>query len=112
MNETETVKHTPGPWEIGESNLPTELHAAAINAVGPIPTRIAEVLSADLFPANARLIAAAPELLEACEALMLSTQHFIDWTADAPGDNAGVDAARAAFDAGEAAIAKATEQGT
>jgi hypothetical protein len=71
----EKTKHTPGPWEIEErehsrrqvirtkQGVITELinygHAGGINAVCFI----------EELRANARLIAAAPDLLEACRAI-------------------------------------------
>jgi len=57
-----TTQHTPGPWRIGD---------AGFTVFGPpksgaLPETIAPVKNR----ANARLIAAAPELLEALEALL------------------------------------------
>jgi len=48
---------------------------------------------------------AAPKLLEACEALILAYESFVDFDADEPGENAGVDACRAASEQALAAIA-------
>lgn len=58
-------KHTPGPWEISGSSIwNPETHRAIYASGGkPIHKRDEE------GQANARLIAAAPELLEALEAL-------------------------------------------
>jgi len=56
MGEDTMTQHTPGPW--------TETRAHYIDA--PNGTRIAEVYNwAPGYSQNARLIAAAPELLEA-----------------------------------------------
>jgi len=88
-------KHTPGPWQV------TMLHGEPARAV----TNRDNVLVADCYPdthedlqlpqsyqANARLIAAAPEMLEALHAML-----------DEHADCKGCDASDLAF----AAIAKA-----
>lgn len=60
-------KHTPGPWKcaatgLARSGLPEfEIHWSDAGEC------VAEVVHGE---ANARLIAAAPELLEACEQLL------------------------------------------
>ena len=71
MNKTKRneTKHTPGPWSVEKSNLGPEIWNQN--------TRVARVninheYHADMVDdqANARLIAAAPELLEALEAIL------------------------------------------
>jgi type VI protein secretion system component VasF len=62
----ENAKHTPGPWEVH----PTTLHPAvrSVGTANAAPRRICTVGSMNGNPVderNARLIAAAPELLEA-----------------------------------------------
>lgn len=86
-------KHTPGPWRYDRCNSSptTGEHMIA----GGKPGYLAEVRdcgSGDVS-ANARLIAAAPDLLEACKAVDEATRG---------GDY------EAAFKAVRAAIAKAT----
>jgi hypothetical protein len=74
-----TARHTPGPWFYvnGGANLAPHmvLHRERPNDATSQPTRVADVHCAD-YPgftssetgfANARLIAAAPDLLAACE---------------------------------------------
>ena len=59
-----TAAHTPGPWFVQESD-----HADTGLLIKPIPGQV--VAECDPVPemeANARLIAAAPELLEALQA--------------------------------------------
>jgi len=62
-----TSKHTPGPWEVVEGGSPGVLHVKG----PPLPITIVTIaLDIDFAgslerEANARLIAAAPELLEA-----------------------------------------------
>jgi hypothetical protein len=73
------TKHTPGPWQ----TLPEEADKAYIRVRGTrlgSRYKVANVVTLDyagVHPreaeetrANARLIAAAPELLEACETLL------------------------------------------
>ena len=66
-----TTKHTPGPW-ITDSKERTDTARYIMAAARPFPHTIARI---DLTnraedEANAALIAAAPELLEALEALI------------------------------------------
>ncbi|ARG50668.1 TPA: hypothetical protein ACGJ7L_006477 [Pseudomonas aeruginosa] len=57
-------KHTPGPWEIARSP-----HGITIFEIGPCkPDEYAGAVWLSVSEADARLIAAAPELLEACQA--------------------------------------------
>ena len=63
QDPTPPGSHTPGPWELRGSRLVTDPHGVVI----------AEHISANgpgTPEANARLIAAAPELLEALENLL------------------------------------------
>lgn len=54
-------KHTPGPWRIGD---------AGYTVFGPPNGNPSpETVAATTHKKNARLIAAAPELLAACEAM-------------------------------------------
>jgi len=63
------AKHTPGPWEIGDYD--EELQAVRIRAGGFVPLTPAVALAAGLDKpraySNARLIAAAPDLLSELE---------------------------------------------
>ena len=90
------MKHTPGPWEYGEERgCCREIHADN----GPELYAIAQTRHGDpeICEANARLIAAAPDLLDELETLVRYAQG-----ADIP-PNVAVDRARAA-------IAKATSR--
>jgi hypothetical protein len=85
--------HTPGPWEVRDKFY--------IGRAGRMS--LAEVKSGDVpaedveqHMANARLIAAAPDLLAACKAAAMKLAH-------SPLDRISV-----AFEMLEAAIAKAT----
>lgn len=69
---SETAKHTPGPWESWPHNRPPHPreYSHGVSAEGEAPCDVADVIAFDGEPgeseANARLIAAAPDLLEAC----------------------------------------------
>lgn len=73
-------KHTPGPWGIGDSDLPVSQLAVMSRAnTGRKHSTIARVVNPDFVgmtpfegEANARLIAAAPELLAACRIAVLA----------------------------------------
>lgn len=80
------MKHTPGPWQQGEG---TTLWVVLANDRTPICHLL---LGTEAAEANARLIAAAPDMLEALEVMVHSFMYK-----DAPE----------AFNIARAAIAKA-----
>lgn len=98
-------KHTPGPWGIGDSDLPVSQLAVMSRAnTGRKHSTIARVVNPDFVgmtpfegEANARLIAAAPELLAALQEIV------------AAADGEGWDQIDADFSKARAAIAKATQ---
>ena len=65
------TKHTPGPWELTDLDNYPEAEFC-INAVATPYSLIAECFSGsdEQRLANARLIAAAPDLLEICEIVL------------------------------------------
>jgi hypothetical protein len=83
-----TAKHTPGPWNTGNSinefkegsawTVPVWSHNGPewgkMAAEAIAPTR-------EMAQANARLISAAPDLLEACKIALNAFEHnyAIDW---------------------------------
>lgn len=78
------MKHTPGPWKFGESTRFTNNGVRTmplipiIQADGdPFLFEVALVwdLNDERTQSNARLIAAAPELLEACEQVALAAEY-------------------------------------
>lgn len=106
-----TAAHTPGPWTIQGNHCPEIIaHSGTTDCPRTIaivdPVHTPRVLNRDEAVANARLIAAAPELLEAC-------QVMVEW--DAREQDHAVDFAERmrmcieAFDKARAAIAKATQ---
>lgn len=99
--KTENVTHTPGPWRSGD----------AFNTVfgppngNPVPEIVATVHMNKANGAregNARLIAAAPELLEAASACL---KMFSEMSADKMASLSSSE--KAAFDLSLFAIAKA-----
>jgi len=101
------MKHTPGPWAIGgelishnDIEIATVMHCYADKTGKPI-NRNSPVLGA--ADANARLIAAAPELLEGLEKLLQGSCSIVAHYH--PGVNSiigkpvydGIDKARAAI---------------
>ena len=91
MNEVSKATHTSGPWE-----LHAMLMGESTRICKPTPKKNwqgCEDIAVAVNPADARLIAAAPELLEALEAIVHS------W------DSTHIDGQ--SYDAAEAAINKA-----
>lgn len=67
-----TGQHTPGPWRISDNNCevrPEAIHAESHGAI--LATTWAIVPEAERV-ANASLIAASPDLLQACKAFVAS----------------------------------------
>jgi hypothetical protein len=100
MNATDTkVSHTPGPWEIGSDAYDSNLAMIHANGRGLAFARLGAENGGQ---ANAKLIAAAPELLALCK----RTLRFLSGE---EGMLAGDDLAEIAFATDlENAIAKAT----
>lgn len=94
--------HTKGPWPVDYTGDGKRIIVGEGLVEGPNGYDVAEVYSDDcpraVAEANARLIAASPDLLEACKALLASHRP-------------GVGQCCAASDLGIAAIAKATGDG-
>lgn len=76
MNTTEKAQHTPGPWTIHPKSASkvADSNGETVAACGRIGVTNAEVYSRVL--ADARLIAAAPDLLAACIALKEDLGHI------------------------------------
>lgn len=102
------TKHTPGPWKrlnIGIDKPGTLIVPQESNVADGYIASCNYVRSIDETTSNARLIAAAPELLEACQAM-------IEWD-DREKDHSNTFDERMAqcsraFDLARAAISKAT----
>ena len=65
MTQTDKQAHTPGPWQARLNSLKTKVFVDTHYAEGK-ETEIGIVW----FPPDAHLIAAAPDLLKACEKLL------------------------------------------
>ncbi len=87
-------KHTPGPWHVSKSTMDRLIYADSEHAFDLAIVRDGGTADVD---ANARLIAAAPELLEAAQMMRAINQRSTRKECDA------------ACDALDAAIAKATQ---
>lgn len=62
------VKHTPGPWKV-EGSIYKHMHSEIVSAMPGAERGISQVWKHDNAMADARLMAAAPDLLEALIAL-------------------------------------------
>ena len=71
---TKTATHTPGPWTAACNDI-----IATANDGRAFVGRIAGRRIASENDANARLIAAAPDLLTACKAALPSLEHHVPW---------------------------------
>ena len=96
------MKHTPGPWHVGEERGFANNRVWAVDRKHPIAMLLSQGMSPpDLDPeaqANAKLIAAAPDLLAALETLCKALAPI-----------RATKATLEAYDKAKAAIAKATE---
>jgi hypothetical protein len=88
METTTKAKHTPGPWKLSHGGLPgdsgfsivsnnAEAENVKVTAECWPCTIVSEEHRQELF-ANARLIASAPELLEALTSLLAMVEFAID----------------------------------
>ena len=80
------TKHTPGPWHVGRVATTQGQHFATTSPNGDHIATIGEAINSHNGSGNAyvnaRVIAAAPELLEACiEALSLFDNYPACWEA-------------------------------
>ncbi len=65
------MNHTPGPWTVSEDNWS--------QTTGDTYSILEESYEASERKANARLIAAAPELLEALKGVLVRLEHSGSW---------------------------------
>ena len=66
-----TTKHTPGPWHYAECQM-----GAPFIDTESIGDLFAAVLPLDEERANVRIMAAAPDLLAACEMALLDMRYY------------------------------------
>jgi hypothetical protein len=80
-------KHTPGPWSFEDDRNDSRFHAAddgchvIIGESGLTEALVFGDENEDVLVANARLIAAAPTMLEACEVILARARRHTDGTA-------------------------------
>jgi hypothetical protein len=77
---SEQVKHTPGPWEVDDCGNVCGEGAALATVFGAedfpcLPEEDYDAVNVECA-ANARLMAAAPELLAALRARVVADEHF------------------------------------
>ena len=109
-----STKHTPGPWlsaEYGNYGDYDGKCRVILGDGGDIRTAVVLGFDSEENQANALLIAAAPELLEALAELMRNFPTDFDMT-EAGWDRSDIDKACSAHDKARAAYAKATGSAT
>ena len=105
------AKHTPGPWRNGDNTLDRSRGHLFIRG-GPEGRVVADVNTAmlggaEVYEANARLIAAAPELLEACKAAHAAILQLSEYADEDDEDWAPGGYLSVAYEVTRAALAKA-----
>ncbi len=95
-------EHTPGPWKRSTKGRGNDIFTKSTFRVGPIATTFARNDSREQ-EANACLIAAAPELLEALKLLQDAWDVMMEYGTE-PDEGLEI------FEAADAAIAKAEGQ--
>ena len=77
--QTTQAKHTPGPWAVGDEERNNIVGPGGqVASVGPFASGGASRGDFDTMTANARLIAAAPELLDFVRAVEAMAVRQID----------------------------------
>ncbi len=73
------TQHTPGPWRTGGTSFPGT-DQARMNVWSPTPKGMqsGDIIAANCKPADAHLIAAAPELLAALKRSLKAMDHMGD----------------------------------
>lgn len=97
-----SAQHTPGPWIIGdENNSHAQVCIGATDMTADMSRESSYtgqmVMSREEMLANARLIAAAPDLLEALDKVWPFLQEDDGHGANAPAYQSAINAARAAI---------------
>ena len=113
-----TTQHTPGPWEIGRASAPntgaTPIRWKGENIAWACGKDSAHRFNSETARSNARLIAAAPELLEALQGYVAHIESCrAAWEEDGAESNTKMHGLAVALnnifgDRIEEAIAKAT----
>jgi hypothetical protein len=99
-----SAEHTPGPWVVYDDSNNGKTNRIEIAALGKTVARIYHSVPEEDLP-NARLIAAAPDLLEAAK---LALQSAESWIHDQLDGTSSLESALAELEPVRAAIAQAT----
>ncbi len=88
--------HTPGPWHVDKLDICTDASGATIAEIYPNGFGPGQRITAEEREANALIIAAAPDLLQALEELLAAAERHDSITARAYGFQLAEDAVRKA----------------
>jgi len=69
------MKHTPGPWRVEKSGY-TQIACLVYAGDYPVLNTAVPPSSKEEWESNAKLIAAAPDLLEACKKALIHFDHL------------------------------------
>lgn len=94
-------KHNPGPWRV-DGQAHDMAGSAIIHDVNGFPVASTRSWIKEQHEANARLVAAAPDLLEACKRQVANIEQWLE-----TGVPASADESQQIYNALKAAIAKA-----
>jgi hypothetical protein len=97
------VRPLDGPWTMEGPDMFGDFNILPPNDCGAVAAVVSNMRAPEIVEGNARLIAAAPELLEALE----QAEVVLAWAAEAARPGIPSERARGARDAARAAIAKA-----
>ena len=95
-------KHNPGPWTIAGEAANDMAGSAIIHDANGFPVASTRSWIKEQHDANARLVAAAPELLAACKLQVANIEQWLE-----TGVPASADESQQIYNALKAAIAKA-----
>ena len=96
------TKHTPGPWEVWVDNFDNDYNEIVIqNEDSVIVDRVGTLVSNDAtdnakLMADSKLIAAAPDLLDACKCALADLEGYQAW-AETEDANKTIDELREAI---------------
>jgi hypothetical protein len=111
--QPEQARHTPGPWTVHADSYAGDHPNHASRFVGTqdfdedasVGQIVAKLTDSPEIVANARLIAASPDLLAACEAFLREHDDTYDGGPISSGHVAAVELARAAIAKAKAGVA-------
>ena len=80
-----STSHTPGPWKLSDGSSPLRLMSPAVRGYDLAHIYVTDPITrkrTEEYAANARLIAAAPDLLAALERILRASTGQIDQSDD------------------------------